>query len=76
MQATPLGSIRLPITIEELTNVRKEVLIFEVVDFLSTYHALLGWPCYTKFMVVPHNACMKLKMARPQGLITMDSSYP
>ena len=55
MQAAPLGSIQLPIRLGEPTNFRKEVLTFEVVDFLGTYHAL-GRPCYAKFMDVPHNA--------------------
>ena len=41
-QATPLGSIRLPITFEDPANFRKEYLDFEVVDFASPYHALLG----------------------------------
>jgi hypothetical protein len=47
-----------------------------MVDFLGTYHALLGRPCYKKFMIVPHNDCMKLKMPEPQGGITVDSPTP
>jgi hypothetical protein len=33
---------------------RKETLTFEVVGFRGTYHAVLGRPCYAKFMVVPN----------------------
>ena len=35
-------------------NFRSEVLTFEVVDFLGSYHAILGRPCYTKFMAIPN----------------------
>ena len=48
IQATPLRSIQLPITFRDPSNFWKEVLDFEVVDFTSPYHALLGRPCYTK----------------------------
>ena len=57
-----LGSIQLPVMFREPTNFRKEVVTFEVVAFLGTYHALLGWSCYAKFMVVLHYVCLKLKM--------------
>jgi hypothetical protein len=49
----PLKSIPLPITFRKLTNFCKEVITFEVVAFLGTYHSLLWRPCYAKFMAVP-----------------------
>jgi hypothetical protein len=52
-QAMPLKSIPLPITFRKLTNFYKEVITFEVVAFLGTYHSLLWRPCYAKFMAVP-----------------------
>ena len=52
-QDMPLGQIDLPITFGDPTNYRMETLTFEVVGFPGTYHAILGGPCYTKFMVVP-----------------------
>jgi hypothetical protein len=61
----PLGSIQLPIMFGEPTNFHKEVLAFEVLAFLGTYYALLGWSCYAKFMVVLHYVCLKLKMPDP-----------
>jgi hypothetical protein len=64
-QATLLGSIWLPVTFRDPTNFRKEILDFEVVNFASPYHALLGRPCYAKFMAVPYYGCLKLKMPRP-----------
>ena len=33
-------------------NFQKEYLDFEVVYFASPYHALLGQPCYAKFMAL------------------------
>jgi hypothetical protein len=40
--AIPLGQITLPITFESPTNYRTEFIKFEVVDFQSSYHAILG----------------------------------
>ena len=43
-------------------NFRKEVLTFEVVGFRGSYHAILGRPCYAKFMAIPNYTYLKLKM--------------
>ena len=51
-----------------------EVLAFEV-DFLRSYHAILGRPCYAKFMVIPNYTYLKLKMSGPNGVITMGSAF-
>ena len=56
-------------------NFRSEVLTFEVVDFLGSYHAILGWPCYAKFMAIPNYTYLKLKMLGPNGVITMGSTF-
>jgi hypothetical protein len=34
-------------------NFRTEYLSFEVTDFKSSYHAILGHPLLAKFMAVP-----------------------
>jgi hypothetical protein len=57
------------------SNFRKETLTFEVVGFRGTYHAVLGMPCYAKFMVVPNYTYLKLKMLGPNGIITVGSTY-
>jgi len=44
-----------------------------VVRFLGTYHTILGRPCYTKFMVVPNDTYLKLKMSGPNGVITVNT---
>ena len=50
-------------------------LTFEVVDFLGSYHAILGRPCYAKFMAVPNYTYLKLKMPRPNDVITVGSTF-
>ncbi|XP_066385116.1 uncharacterized protein [Miscanthus floridulus] len=74
-QGVPLGQIDLPITFGDLANYRMETLTFEVVGFHGTYHAILGRPCNTKFMVVPNYTCLKLKMQGPCGVITIGTSF-
>ena len=56
-------------------NFRSEVLTFKVVDFLGSYHAILGRPCYAKFMAIPNYTYLKLKMPRPNDVITMCSTF-
>ena len=74
-QAVPLEQIDLPITYGDPSNYRMETLIFEVVRFHGTYHAILGFPCYTKFMAIPNYTYLKLKMPRPCGVITIGTSF-
>ena len=50
----PLGRIDLLVCFSTPSNYRKEVLTFEVVGFKGTYHAILGHPCYAKFMAIPN----------------------
>jgi hypothetical protein len=71
----PLEWIDLPVCFGTPSNFRKEALTFEVVGFRGTYHAVLGRPCYTKFMVVPNYTYLKLKMSGPNGIITVGSTY-
>jgi len=46
-----------------------------VVDFPRSYHAILGRPCYAKFMAIPNYTYLKLKMLGPNGVITMGSTF-
>jgi hypothetical protein len=71
----PLGQLDLPVCFGTPSNFRKEILTFEVVGFRGTYHAVLGRPCYTKFMAVPNYTYLKLKMSGPKGVITVGSTY-
>jgi hypothetical protein len=71
----PLGQLDLPVCFRTPSNFRRETLTFEVVGFRGTYHAVLGRPCYAKFMVVPNYTYLKLKMPGPNGVITVGSTY-
>jgi hypothetical protein len=73
--AEPLGRLDLPVCFGTPSNFRRETLTFEVVGFRGTYHAVLGRPCYTKFMVVPNYTYLKLKMSGPNGVITVGPTY-
>jgi hypothetical protein len=71
----PLGQLDLPVCFGTPSNFRKETLTFEVFGFRGTYHAVLGRPCYAKFMAVPNYTYLKLKMPGPNGVITIGSTY-
>jgi hypothetical protein len=71
----PLGQIDLPVCFRTPSNFRREALTFEVVGFRGTYHAVLGRPCYAKFMAIPNYTYLKLKMSGPNGIITVGSTY-
>jgi hypothetical protein len=70
----PLGQIDLPVWFGTPSNFCKEMLTFEVVGFRCAYHAILGRPCYTKFMAIPNYTYLKMKMSGPNGVITVGSS--
>ena len=46
-----------------------------MVDFPGSYHAILGWSCYAKFMVIPNYTYLKLKMLGTNGVITVSSAF-
>jgi hypothetical protein len=71
----PLGQLDLLVYFRTPSNFQKETLTFEVVGFRGTYHAVLGRPCYAKFMAVPNYMYLKLKMSGPNGVITVGSTY-
>jgi hypothetical protein len=41
-----MGRVSLPVTFDTEENFRTEYLSFEVADFKSSYHAILGRPCW------------------------------
>jgi hypothetical protein len=71
----PLGQLDLPVCFGTPSNFRKETLTFEVVGFRGTYHAVLGRPCYAKFMDVPNYTYLKLKIPGPNRVITVGPTY-
>jgi hypothetical protein len=70
-RAHPLGQIDLHVFFWNPNNFRWEVLTFNVVGFTGTYHAILGRPCYAKFMAIPNYTYLKLKMPGPNDVITI-----
>ena len=68
-----LGQIALDVVFGGEKNFRKEKLTFEVVDFHSAYHAILGRPAYAHFMARPCYVYLKLKIPGPKGVITVTS---
>ena len=52
--STSIGSVTLPVTLDTEQNFRTEYVKFDVADFESSYHAILGRPALAKFMAVPH----------------------
>ena len=51
--STRIGSVTLPVTFDIEKNFRMEHIKFEVADFESSYHAIMGRPALAKFMDVP-----------------------
>ena len=46
-----------------------------MVDFLGSYHAILGRPCYARFMAIPNYTLLKLKMLGPNDAISSAFSH-
>jgi hypothetical protein len=68
----PLGSMVLPVTFGETReNYRTEYIKFEVADFETSCHAILGRPVIAKFMAVPHYTYLVLKMPSPAGVLSL-----
>jgi hypothetical protein len=67
----PMGRVSLPVTFGTEKNFRTEYLSFEVADFKSSYHAIPGRPMLARFMAIPHYTYLVLKMATPNGVLTV-----
>ena len=66
----PVGTVVLPVTFGTPDNYRTELIKFEVADFESSYHAILGRPALAKFMAIPHYVYLLLKMPGKIGVLT------
>jgi hypothetical protein len=69
--AHPLGTVILPVTFGTRDNYQTEFIKFEVANFESFYHAILGRPALAKFMAVPHYVYLLLKMPGRSGVLTL-----
>jgi hypothetical protein len=45
--------------------------MFEVADFRSSYHAILGRPMLAKFMAIPYHTYLIMKMPTPNGILSI-----
>ncbi|KAK3161145.1 hypothetical protein QOZ80_1BG0072700 [Eleusine coracana subsp. coracana] len=50
-----------------------ERIFFQVADFESAYHAIIGRPAMVRFMAVPHYPYLTLKMLSPNRIISLHS---
>jgi hypothetical protein len=71
----PLGRIALDVCFGNRQNNRKEKLDFEVMNWPSQYHVILGRPAFSHFMAIPHYTYMVLKMPGPNRIITVKGSF-
>jgi hypothetical protein len=69
--AYPIGRVCLPVTFGTKENFHTEYLMFEVANFRSSYHAILGRPMLTKFMAIPHHTYLIMKMPAPSGILSV-----
>jgi hypothetical protein len=70
--AISLGSMVLPVTFGETReNYHTQYIKFEVADYKTSYHAILGRPAIAKFMAVPQYTYLVLKMPSPAGVLSL-----
>ena len=74
VEASCTGSVTLEVVFGSPDNFRSEELIFDIVPFRSSYHALLGRTAFAKFNAVPHYTYLKLKMPGPCGVIMVNGN--
>jgi hypothetical protein len=67
----PLEEITLPVTFGTPVKYHTEFIKFEVADFESSYHTILGQPALAKFMAIPHYPYLLLKMPGPNGVLSV-----
>jgi hypothetical protein len=67
--AYPMGRVSLLVTFSTEENFRIEYLSFEVADFKSSYHTILGRPMLARFMAILHYTYLVLKMPAPNGVL-------
>ena len=67
----PLGQVVLPVTFGTKENYHTEYIEFEVADFETSYHAILGCLALAKFMAVPYYVYLVFKMPRPKGVTAL-----
>jgi hypothetical protein len=70
-----VGKIMLDVIFGTPDNFIREKLEFEVVDWPTQYHAILGRPAYSRFMAITHHTYLLMKLPGPKGVITIRGSF-
>src|SRR3954467_11245377 len=70
-----LTIIKLDVVFGSKRNFAKQTLEFEVLDWQSQYHAILGRSAFAQFMAIPHYAYLQLKMPGSTGVLTVKGSF-
>ena len=60
----------MPVTFSTRDNYHTEYINFEVAEFETSYHAILGRSSLAKFMVIPNHTYLLLKMLAPKGVLS------
>jgi hypothetical protein len=71
LAAYPLDRVSLSVTFGTEDNFRTEYLSFEIADFKSSYHAILGHPMLARFIAIPHYTYLVLKMPALNEVLTI-----
>ena len=70
-KAYSLGKVALPLTFGTPANFCTEKIIFELVNFRSPYHCVLGRQTLARFMASNHYAYNTMKIPGPNGPISI-----
>ncbi|XP_072147935.1 uncharacterized protein [Setaria viridis] len=67
----PIGRVILPVKFGTQDNYRTKHLTFEVANFKTSYHAILGKLMLAGFMAIPNHTYLVLKMPAPYGILSV-----
>ncbi|XP_039797679.1 uncharacterized protein LOC120662639 [Panicum virgatum] len=70
--STPVGWATLLVTFGTRDNYRPKYVNFEVAEFETSDHAILGRPSVAKFMAIPNHTYLLLKMPAPKGVLSVN----
>ncbi len=70
-QVHALGKIALQVVFGKGDTVRKEEIVFDVVDMLYRYNAILGRSAMNIFEAIIHHNYIRMKLPGPRGVITI-----
>ncbi|XP_034580829.1 uncharacterized protein [Setaria viridis] len=66
-----ISRVVLPVTFGTQANYSMEYPTFEVANFKTLYHAILGRPMLARFMMIPHHTYLVLKMLSPNEVLSV-----